>query len=75
MTILTDLLVGLGVDVGCRDQDAKLAVSQPGDEATGSSLSGSPWGDAVYVFGNRVAESGPDRAYQGKREPDHRTSE
>ena len=22
MTILTDLLVGLGVDVGCRDQDA-----------------------------------------------------
>jgi hypothetical protein len=28
-----------------------------------------------YVFGNRVAESGLDRAYQGKREPDHRTSE
>ena len=30
---------------------------------------------AAYVFGNRVAESGLDRAYQGKREPDHRTSE
>ena len=29
----------------------------------------------VEVFGNRVAESGLDRAYQGKREPDHRTSE
>ncbi len=29
----------------------------------------------MYVFGNRVAESGLDRAYQGKREPDHRTSE
>ena len=28
-----------------------------------------------YVFGNRVAGSGLDRAYQGKREPDHRTSE
>jgi len=28
-----------------------------------------------YVFGNRVAESGLDRAYQGKREADHRTSE
>ena len=50
MTILTDLLVGLGVDVGCRDQDAKLAVSQPGDEATGSSLSGSPRGDAVAAL-------------------------
>ena len=28
-----------------------------------------------YVFGNRLAESGLDRAYHGKREPDHRTSE
>jgi hypothetical protein len=25
-----------------------------------------------YVFGNRVAEDGLDRVYQGKREPDHR---
>jgi hypothetical protein len=29
----------------------------------------------AYVFGNRVAGSGLDRAYQGKRELDHRTSE
>ena len=29
----------------------------------------------TYVFGNRVAGSRLDRAYQGKREPDHRTSE
>ena len=29
----------------------------------------------VYVFGNRVAGSSLDRVYQGKREPDHRTSE
>ena len=28
-----------------------------------------------YVFGNRVAEGGLDRIYQGKREPDHGTSE
>ena len=28
-----------------------------------------------YVFGNRVAEGGLDRVYQGKREPDHGTSE
>jgi hypothetical protein len=31
--------------------------------------------DVRYIFGNRVAGSGLDRAYQGKREPDHRTSE
>jgi putative transposase len=31
--------------------------------------------DNGYVFGNRVAEGGLYRAYQGKREPDHRTSE
>jgi len=29
----------------------------------------------AYVFGNRVAGSRLDRTYQGKREPDHRTSE
>jgi hypothetical protein len=29
----------------------------------------------LYVFGNRVAEGVLDRAYQGKREPHHRTSE
>ena len=29
----------------------------------------------VYVFGNRVAGSELDRVYQGKREPNHRTSE
>jgi hypothetical protein len=29
----------------------------------------------MYVFGNRVAGSGLNRAYQGKRESDHRTSE
>jgi hypothetical protein len=28
-----------------------------------------------YVFGNRVAGSGLDRAYLGKRESDHKTSE
>ena len=28
-----------------------------------------------YVFGNRVAGGELDRVYQGKREPDHRTSE
>ena len=31
--------------------------------------------DQPYVFGNRVAGSKLDRVYQGKREPDHRTSE
>jgi hypothetical protein len=31
--------------------------------------------DESYVFGNRVAGSELDRAYQGRREPDHRTSE
>jgi glycosyltransferase involved in cell wall biosynthesis len=30
-------------------------------------------GRCEYVFGNRVAEDGLDRVYQGKREPDHRT--
>ena len=33
--IFADLLVGLRVDVRCRDQDAELPVSQPGDEAAG----------------------------------------
>jgi hypothetical protein len=35
VAILADLVVGLRVDVGGRDQDAELAVSEPGDEATG----------------------------------------
>ena len=32
-------------------------------------------GQQTYVFGNRVAGSKLNRVYQGKREPDHRTSE
>jgi hypothetical protein len=35
VTIVTDLLVGLRVNVGRRDKDTKLAVSQPGDQAAG----------------------------------------
>jgi hypothetical protein len=35
MAVFADLLVGLRVDVGRRDQDAELAVSQAGDEAAG----------------------------------------
>ena len=34
-----------------------------------------PRADESYVFGNRVDGSRLDHAYQGKREPDHRTSE
>ena len=35
MAVFADLLVGLRVDVGGRDQDAELAVSQARDEPTG----------------------------------------
>jgi hypothetical protein len=35
MAVFTDLLVGLSVHVGRRDQDAELAVPQPRDQATG----------------------------------------
>ena len=45
VAVFADFLVGLGVDVGRGDQDAELAVPEPGDQAAGPADS-----DAVRWF-------------------------
>jgi hypothetical protein len=61
------------------DQNTSDSVLQDnpsyGNDGTGFLVySGQENSAQTYVFGNRVAGSGLDRAYLGKRESDHRTS-